>query len=251
MAEKIRWQKAVVISLILHGVVLTGVGWLAASALKMPDKKEEYVELDLVNEPDSLFHNADNIDVGSRAANDRQASTAAEIAFANASIVSREIAPSVQAVASNLSVLSVETGGGGSSTGNSSGQEGGGTVSGGAAPGTGKGTGTGTSPGTGSEQGVRHSGGIIAPGILSQVEPDYPEEARQAGVQGTVVLKIQIIENGRAGQVTVYRSSGSSLLDDAAIAVVRKWRFTPARERDSGEAIVCYTKMPVVFKLRS
>ena len=65
------------------------------------------------------------------------------------------------------------------------------------------------------------------------------------------MLKIQILENGRSGYINVYRSSGSDLLDDAAAAAVRQWRFTPAKDRDSGQAVVCDTTIPVVFCLKS
>jgi protein TonB len=84
---------------------------------------------------------------------------------------------------------------------------------------------------------------------LSQVAPRYPESARQQGIQGTVMLKIQILSNGRPGFVSVYRSSGNGSLDDAAVEAVQQWRFIPSEDRNTGEAITCVTTMPVAFRL--
>ena len=95
-----------------------------------------------------------------------------------------------------------------------------------------------------------NSGGIIAPSVLSRVEPEYPEAARQSGQSGKVVVKVQILENGRAGSVSVQRSSGFSALDAAAVAAVSQWRFVPARLRDSGQAIVSYSAVPIRFDLQ-
>ena len=93
------------------------------------------------------------------------------------------------------------------------------------------------------------SGGILGPQIVSQVHPTYPEDARKAGAAGKVLLKVQILENGRAGEVHVQQSSGNTSLDQSAVTAVYKWRFTPAKEKNTGRAVVCYTTVPVVFRL--
>jgi len=246
MAEGIRWRKAVVISLLLHGVALTVIGWLAANTFAAHEVPERYVELELIGDMSGGGGRAGNAAPDTAAVNE----VPAVPAFApvpDVPVTDTEQKPSVQTYADNMSLLATETAatvfapqGGGAGTGTGLGNL---TASG---PGTGPGTGPGSGTGNG-----RKSGGIISPGILSRVEPTYPEQARQAGREGTVVLKIQILENGRPGHVTVYRSSGSDLLDDAAVDAVRQWRFIPAKERESGQAIVCYTTMPVVFRLKS
>lgn len=88
---------------------------------------------------------------------------------------------------------------------------------------------------------------VSAPRILSKVEPDYPDDARQEGVAGTVGVKIEVLENGRTGEVRIVRSSGRSSLDEAALQAVRRWRFVPAEE--DGQAIRCFTTLAVVFDL--
>lgn len=217
---------------------------MAGSAFKMPDTKEEYVELELVNVLETSARGDDNIDEGSSILPNVPPLRGA--ASPNAPSGVREVAPVVEAAIGSMSVMSAETSESGNGAEASSASDGGGT----AASGAGTSKEQAAAPGSGSSSAVKR-GGIIAPGILSQVAPHYPEEARQAGVQGTVLLTIQILVNGSAGQIVVYRSSGSEILDDAAIAAVKKWRFMPAKDRESGQAIVCYTKLPVVFKLRS
>lgn len=88
---------------------------------------------------------------------------------------------------------------------------------------------------------------VSAPRILSKVEPDYPEDARQDGIAGTVGVKIEVLENGRTGEVRIVHSSGRSSLDEAALQAVRRWRFVPAEE--DGQAIRCFTTLAVVFDL--
>jgi TonB family protein len=55
--------------------------------------------------------------------------------------------------------------------------------------------------------------------------PTYPTIARRRGWQGTVVLGIECDAAGLVQDVTVVRSSGHEVLDAAATAAVRQWRF--------------------------
>ena len=78
--------------------------------------------------------------------------------------------------------------------------------------------------------------------------PAYPIEALRAGVQGTVLLKVLVDTSGKPVQVTIDRSSGSRVLDDAARQhVLAAWRFHAAM-RD-GRAIQAWALVPVKFNL--
>lgn len=55
--------------------------------------------------------------------------------------------------------------------------------------------------------------------------PDYPEGARRRGIQGTVVVRIEVTADGLAGTCSVLSSSGNVQLDDAALRAARRWRF--------------------------
>lgn len=68
-----------------------------------------------------------------------------------------------------------------------------------------------------------HSGGG---GVFP--DPDYPAMAVRNKWQGTVVVEIHVNESGVINDVKLARSSGNSILDDAAMDVVKKrWRFMP------------------------
>ena len=72
---------------------------------------------------------------------------------------------------------------------------------------------------------VRVGGKIKAPTKVSNVPPVYPEVAKQARVQGVVVLEATISPSGEVSNVRVV--NGIPLLNDAAMTAVRQWRYTP------------------------
>jgi protein TonB len=78
--------------------------------------------------------------------------------------------------------------------------------------------------------------------------PPYPAEARRHGWEGTVILLVEIRENGRPERVEVKHSSGHPVLDEAARRAVRGWTFIPA-QRD-GKPIRSVAEVPIVFSLR-
>jgi len=74
------------------------------------------------------------------------------------------------------------------------------------------------------EHGVYKVGGPIpAPTRLDRVQ--YPPEARDAGIQGVVILEVVIDERGRVGDAKVMRSI--PLLDQPAMDEVSRWQFAP------------------------
>jgi periplasmic protein TonB len=72
---------------------------------------------------------------------------------------------------------------------------------------------------------VRVGGDITAPALVSRVEPEYPPLAVIAQVQGVVILEAVVDRQGRVEQVKILRSI--LLLDAAAVAAVRQWRYSP------------------------
>ena len=105
----------------------------------------------------------------------------------------------------------------------------GGGIGSGRGTGVGPGRGGGYGPGEGGGAGggiFRVGGGVSAPRLIKKVEPEYSEEARKAKYQGTVVLAVQVWEDGRAHNVRIIRSLGLGL-DEKAVEAVQKWRFAP------------------------
>ncbi|NLW96869.1 energy transducer TonB [Luteimonas wenzhouensis] len=82
---------------------------------------------------------------------------------------------------------------------------------------------------------------------LTRAVPAYPDTARRAGAEGTVVLQVEVDANGRPGDITVARRSGSRELDRAAEQAVRSWTFEPAM-RD-GKPVASTVQVPVDFHL--
>jgi protein TonB len=72
---------------------------------------------------------------------------------------------------------------------------------------------------------VRVGGQIKEPKKLKDVKPTYPDIAKQARVQGVVILECTISPAGKVSDVKVLR--GIPLLDQAAIDAVKQWVYTP------------------------
>lgn len=128
-------------------------------------------------------------------------------------------------------------------------------------PGDGKGSGSGTGHAGGSGKGSGKGGGIFGkmfssrgrgngawPRYTENPKPTYPEEAREKGHQGEVVLRVEVLINGQVGQIEIKKSSGYELLDHSALATVKQWRFIPAKK---GEAsIPLWVNIPIKFQLQ-
>lgn len=84
-------------------------------------------------------------------------------------------------------------------------------------------------------------------GYLSNPRPAYPMVARRMGWQGRVILNVEVLAAGECGAVSVFRSSGHEVLDNAAMNTVKGWRFTPARH--AGHIVTQWFKLPIVFSL--
>jgi protein TonB len=80
-----------------------------------------------------------------------------------------------------------------------------------------------------------------------QVRPAYPAAPRRLGIQGTTMLRVHILEDGRIGDVRVEHSAGHPDLDRAAMEAVRRWRFEPARR--GADAVAMWVLLPVEFRL--
>ena len=121
-------------------------------------------------------------------------------------------------------------------------------------PGDGHGDGPGNGPGVGpGEDGgfgrdVFHIGGSISsPVLVTQILPEYSEEARKARFQGTVVLDTIVLEDGTVQIVKIARRIGFGL-EERAIAAVLQWRFRPARR--NGKPVPVALNIEVNFNLR-
>jgi protein TonB len=81
--------------------------------------------------------------------------------------------------------------------------------------------------------------------LLEKVEPNYPEKAVRAGLQGPVVLQAWIGRDGRIRDLKLIR--GSLLLGQAACETVKQWRYKPYLL--NGQAVEAETYVTVDFTL--
>lgn len=78
---------------------------------------------------------------------------------------------------------------------------------------------------------------------------DYPDDARQEGVEGTVVLQLKVLSNGQTGETVavLLNESEDPRLAQAAVEAVRNLTWKPAMSK--GEAVSVWVSIPVNFRL--
>jgi TonB family protein len=94
-------------------------------------------------------------------------------------------------------------------------------------------------------QRVLVSQGIMSGQILTKVAPVYPPLAKQARIQGTVLLQVDINTSGDV--VNIQLVSGHPMLAPAAIEAVKQWKYTPYLL--NGEPVNVETQVVVNFTL--
>lgn len=124
---------------------------------------------------------------------------------------------------------------------------------GGIGSGSGGGIGVGAGPGVGEGRGggigggvFRVGGGVSAPKVTYQPDPEYSEEARKAKYQGVCVLSLIVGPDGKPREVKVARSLGLGL-DEKAIEAVNQWKFEPAQK--DGKPVAVAINVEVTFRL--
>jgi protein TonB len=94
-------------------------------------------------------------------------------------------------------------------------------------------------------QRVRVSSGVVSGLLVRKVNPVYPPLARQARIQGTVVLQAQISKDGNIENLQLI--SGHPMLAPAAIEAVKQWKYRPYLL--NGEPVEVETQVQVNFTL--
>lgn len=82
---------------------------------------------------------------------------------------------------------------------------------------------------------------------LNNPAPKYPSMSRRLGEEGRVLLRVLVSANGAAETVELEKTSGFERLDQAAMDVVKKWSFIPAKK--GKEVVSAYVLVPVKFTL--
>ena len=94
-------------------------------------------------------------------------------------------------------------------------------------------------------------GATLAPryrlGAAETPSPAYPQSARRRGIEGRVVVRIEVLPDGRASSAAVVESSGHEALDRAAAQTLQTWRLQPALV--NGRPAPAIILVPVRFRL--
>jgi protein TonB len=94
-------------------------------------------------------------------------------------------------------------------------------------------------------QRVRVSQGVSQGLLIRKVQPAYPPLARQARIQGNVVLTAEISKDGSIENLRLV--SGHPMLAPAAIEAVKQWKYKPYFL--NGEPVEVETQVTVIFSL--
>jgi TonB family protein len=89
----------------------------------------------------------------------------------------------------------------------------------------------------------------VLPDPVVRVNPVYPELAKDARVQGTVIVKVMVGTDGRVLDTHIDPAFSIPLLDAAAVEAARRWVFTPALA--NGRPVVVWVALPFRFTLQN
>lgn len=84
---------------------------------------------------------------------------------------------------------------------------------------------------------------------LNNPAPRYPALSIRLREEGTVMLRVQVDEQGLPARVELRSSSGFERLDGVAQETVRRWKFVPARRGD--QPVTAWVLVPISFNIRS
>lgn len=86
-----------------------------------------------------------------------------------------------------------------------------------------------------------------APVLIKFVNPKYPDLARQAGIEGTVLLNVLVGIDGKVIQVSVIQSDVTPAMEKSAGEAAKQFLFKPAKQRTV--AVKARVAIPIRFKL--
>ena len=90
-------------------------------------------------------------------------------------------------------------------------------------------------------------GDVTSPTLRHKVEPEYTEKARDAKLQGSVVVAIEIDAEGNVASAHIVRGLDPGL-DQKALEALRQWTFNPAMRK--GKPVRVNARVEVNFKLK-
>ncbi len=87
--------------------------------------------------------------------------------------------------------------------------------------------------------------GVSSPKLLEKVEPKSTPEAKEAKLEGTIVISVEIHPDGRAYNIRIEEGLGMGL-DENAIEAIKQWKFRPGMK--GGEPVAVSAMIEVNFR---
>ncbi len=106
--------------------------------------------------------------------------------------------------------------------------------------------GSASEPGSDRPLTARVSSGVISGLLIKRVAPHYPDDARRAYIQGTVLLKAEISKTGNITDLELI--DGPIELAGSAVSAVRQWKYRPYLLK--GQPVVVQTQIQVNYQLQ-
>lgn len=85
------------------------------------------------------------------------------------------------------------------------------------------------------------------PTLIDFVPPQYPPLAREAGIEGTVAVRVLVSEEGKVISADILQSDVTPAMNKAALAAAQKCRFSPAKQRTI--PVKAHVMIPFHFRL--
>ena len=90
-------------------------------------------------------------------------------------------------------------------------------------------------------------GDVLAPALITHIAPEYPQDARKAGIRGRVLFRAVISESGEVESLELIESDHPALTKAASDAI-RQWRYRPATK--DGKPVRVFLTVTTTFNLR-
>jgi TonB family protein len=89
--------------------------------------------------------------------------------------------------------------------------------------------------------------GVTLPVVVKEVKPQYTARARDMKIQGSVLLRAVVLENGRVDDAIEILRSLDRELDEQAIVALKQWEFKPGTR--NGQAVPVRISVELTFRL--
>jgi TonB family protein len=91
--------------------------------------------------------------------------------------------------------------------------------------------------------------GVTLPTVVKKVNAQYTQEAKDAHIEGTVMLDAVVLADGTVGDVTVTRSLDTTYgLDEQAVKAMKQWQFKPGTK--DGKPVAVQVSVEIRFTLK-